>query len=430
MITRRYFVTGTAVTLFSAGFLPSVLRRACAALADGPPRAGRRRVLVVVFMRGAVDGLNVVVPHGDADYYAARPEIAVARPGGSSLRAGANESALDLDGHFGFHPRLSALKPLFDAHELAVVQAVGSPDNTRSHFDAQDYMESATPGVKSTPDGWLNRYLQLGQAKGPNPFRGVAVTQRAPRSLQGRASTLVLEDIASFHLGPRRGRSLQAEAYSAEVERMYGATKDALLAATAREMFQAVRELDRVEPEATDRDTGIVYPRGPLGKSLGEVAALIKAGVGLEIAFVEVGGWDHHVNEGGVDGKLARNLEPFAAALAAFRRDLGERMEDVLLLTMSEFGRTVQENGNRGTDHGHGNVMLALGAGVRGGRVYGAWPGLRPSARFEGRDLAVTTDFRDVLAEALVRHLGCVDPAPVFPGYRISRERSLGYLAA
>ena len=238
---------------------------------------------------------------------------------------------------------------------------------------------------------------------------------------------LVLDDVASFRLGPRSGRSPQAEAYSAEVERMYASTQDALLAASAHEMFQAIRELDRVEADGAPRLAG-EYPRGPLGKSLGEVARLIKAGVGLEIAFVEVGGWDHHVNEGGVDGQLARNLEPFASALAAFRKDLGTRMEDVLLLTMSEFGRTVHENGNRGTDHGHGNLMLALGSGVRGGRVYGAWPGLRASALFEGRDLAVTTDFRDVLVEALARHLLCADPAPVFPGYRISPERSLGYL--
>jgi uncharacterized protein (DUF1501 family) len=429
MITRRYFVTSTAVTLFSVGFLPGFLRRSSAALAEGTPRTGRGRVLVVVFMRGAVDGLNVVVPHGDADYYAARPGIAVARPGASALRPAANEAAsLDLDGHFGFHPRLAPLKTLFDARELAVVHAVGSPDNTRSHFDAQDYMESATPGVRSTPDGWLNRYLQLGHTAASTPFRGVAVAQRAPRSLQGAAPTLVLDDIASFHLGPRGGPSPQAEAYSAEVERMYASTRDALLAASAREMFQAIRELDRVEAGAAP-PAGAEYPRGPLGKSLGEVATLIKAWVGLEIAFVEVGGWDHHVNEGSVDGQLARNLEPFASALAAFRKDLGARMEDVLLLTMSEFGRTVHENGNRGTDHGHGNVMLALGSGVRGGKVYGAWPGLRSSALFEGRDLAVTTDFRDVLSEALVRHLGCADPAPVFPGFRISREPSLGYLA-
>ncbi len=428
MITRRYFVTSTAATLFSVGFLPSFLQRASAALAERKPGAGRRRVMVVVFMRGAVDGLNVVVPHGDADYYAARPTIAVGRPGGSSLRLGASEAALDLDGHFGFHPRLSPLKPFFDARELAVVDAVGSPDNTRSHFDAQDYMESATPGVKSTPDGWLNRYLQLGHGEA-TPFRGVAVAQRAPRSLQGAASTLVLDDIASFHLGPRGSRSRQAEAYSAAVEWMYGSTKDALLAATAREMFEAVRELDRVEADTAPPTAGAEYPRGPLGKSLGEVAKLIKAGVGLEIAFVEVGGWDHHVNEGSVDGQLARNLEPFASALVAFRKDLGARMEDVLLLTMSEFGRTVRENGNRGTDHGHGNIMLVLGAGVRGGKVYGEWPGLRSSALFEGRDLAVTTDFRDVLAEALVRHLGCTDPAPVFPSHRIARERFVGYLA-
>ena len=427
MITRRTFVTSSAVGLFSVGFLPSFLRRASATLAEGPRRADRRRVLVVVFMRGAVDGLNVVVPHGDAEYYAARPAIAVARPGGSSVRPGASEAALDLDGHFGFHPRLAPLKPLFDARELAVVHAVGSPDATRSHFDAQDYMESATPGVKSTPDGWLNRYLQLGHAAAPTALRAVAVAPRAPRSLQGAASALVLEDIASFHFGPRGGRSPQAEAYAAEVERMYGATRDAVLAASAREMFEAIRELDRVEAVAAPR--AAEYPRGPLGKSLGEVATLIKADVGLEIAFVEVGGWDHHVNEGGVDGRLARSLDPFASALAAFRKDLGSRMEDVLLLTMSEFGRAVRENGNRGTDHGHGNVMLALGSGVRGGKVYGAWPGLRPSSLFEGRDLAVTSDFRDVLAEALVRHLGCADPVAVFPGYRISRERSLGYLA-
>jgi uncharacterized protein (DUF1501 family) len=382
-------------------------------------------VLVVVFMRGAVDGLNVCVPHGDAEYYAARPGIAVARPNGSALRPAANDAALDLDGHFGFHPRLAPLKALFDARELAVVHAVGSPANTRSHFDAQDAMESATPGVKSTPDGWLNRYLQLGLAPAPAPFRGVAVAQRAPRSLQGAAPTLVLDDIASFHLGPR-GRAPQADAYSAEIERMYASTRDALLAASAREMFEAIRELGRVEANAAP---AAEYPHGPLGKSLGEVASLIKAGVGLEIGFVEVGGWDHHVNEGGVDGRLARDLEPFASALAAFRKDLGARMEDVLLLTMSEFGRTVSENGNRGTDHGHGNVMLALGSGVRGGKVYGAWPGLRSSALFEGRDLAVTTDFRDVLCEALVRHLGCADPAPVFPGFRISRAASLGYLA-
>jgi len=427
MITRRYFVTSSAVSLFSVGLLPSFLRRASAALAEGSRRAGRRRVLVVVFMRGAVDGLNVVVPHGDAEYYGARPAIAVARPGGSSVRPGASEAALDLDGHFGFHPRLAPLKPLFDGRELAVVHAVGSPDATRSHFDAQDYMESATPGVKSTPDGWLNRYLQLGHAAAPTPLRAVAVAPRAPRSLQGAASTLVLEDIASFHFGPRGGRSPQAEAYAAEVERMYDSTTDAVLAASAREMFEAIRELDRIEAAAAPR--AAEYPRGPLGKSLGEVATLIKADVGLEIAFVEVGGWDHHVNEGGVDGRLARSLDPFASALASFRKDLGSRMEDVLLLTMSEFGRAVRENGNRGTDHGHGNVMLALGSGVRGGKVYGAWPGLRPSALFEGRDLAVTSDFRDVLAEALVRHLGCADPVPVFPGYRISRERSLGYLA-
>jgi uncharacterized protein (DUF1501 family) len=240
----------------------------------------------------------------------------------------------------------------------------------------------------------------------------------------------LLEDIRGFGFAPARGGGApQAEAYARAVERMYASTRDPLLVTTAEEMFRAIRELDRIRAADDSPAAARGYPGGPFAKSLAEVARLIHADVGLEIAFVEIGGWDHHVNEGGVDGQLARNLEPFGSALKAFRRDLGSRMEDVLLLTMSEFGRTVRENGNRGTDHGHGNFMLALGAGVRGGRVYGAWPGLRPAALFEGRDLAVTTDFRDVVAEALVRHLGCTDPAGVFPGYRISRDRFRGFVA-
>ena len=428
-VTRRRFLTTGGLALLGLGIAPDLLRRTAEAL-DSLPRGGRRKVLVVVFMRGAVDGLNVVVPHGSSEYYAARPAIAIAKPGSSSLLSSSKDAAaIDLDGYFGFHPRLAALKPFYDSRELALVHAVGSPDNTRSHFDAQDYMESGTPGVKSTADGWVNRYLRERATAAAAPLRAVAVAARKPRCFEGAATTLVLRDIASFGFKPKNGADTRrAEAWARSVERLYASTADATFAATAHEMFDAIRVLDRIREDGGAAGSG-EYPRGPLGKSLGEVAKLVKADVGLEVAFVEIGGWDHHANEGSVDGQLARNLEPFAAALAAFRRDLGPAKDDVLVVTMSEFGRTVRENGNRGTDHGHGNVMMVLGSGVRGGKVYGSWPGLARSALFEERDLAVTTDFRDVLGEILVRHLGCDDASAVFPGYRTSRERFRGFLA-
>ena len=414
MFSRRIFLKNGAFALVSVGFAPSFLTRA--AFASGAPARARR--LIAIFQRGAVDGLNVVVPFGEREYYAARPSIAVAQPGTGE------EATIDLDGFFGLHPRMRPLKPLWDARQLAIVHACGSPDATRSHFDAQDYMETATPGVKSTRDGWLNRYLQARQSDRETPFRAVALTPQLPRSMQGRASSLALNQIGQF--GVRAGQS--SDRVAASFEAAYRAARDRVLAGTAREAFDAMRLLESADPGGYAPEHGAEYPASPFGQALKQIAQLTKADVGLEVAFAEIGGWDTHVNQGGAQGQLAGRLDDFARSIAALVTDLGDRMADTVVLTMSEFGRAVGENGNRGTDHGHGNAMLVVGGGVRGGRVLGRWPGLAMEQRYDGRDLAVTTDFRDVFAEVAVRHLGLADPSPVFPGYAISQSRFPGVI--
>ncbi len=414
MLTRRIFLKNGAMALVSLGFAPSFLARTAAA-------AGRRqKALIAIFQRGAVDGLNMIVPFGERAYYSARPSIAIARPGSGG------EGAIDLDGFFGLHPRMAPLKSLWDARQLAIVHACGSPDNTRSHFDAQDYMESGTPGVKSTTDGWLNRYMQAKRLQETTPFRAVALAQQLPRTLQGTSPALAIGQIDQF--GIRGGG--YADMAHASFEAEYSAAADRVLNRTGREAFDAIRLLESADPRRYQPANGAEYPRTPYGEALKQIAQLIKADVGLEIAFTESTNWDHHVNEGAATGQLGARLDDFARGLAALTRDLADRMADVLVLTMSEFGRAVSENGNRGTDHGHGNAMLALGAGVRGGKVYGRWPGLDAEQRFEGRDLAVTTDFRDVFGEVVVRHLGVADPRPIFPRFEIKPSNFRGFLGA
>ncbi len=415
MLTRRVFVRNGALALVSLGFAPSFLARTVIAAGS------RKKVLVAVFQRGAVDGLNVVVPFGEPAYYAARAGIAIAPPGRDA-------GAIDLDGFFGLHPRLGSLKPIFDARHLAIVHAVGSPDNTRSHFDAQDYMESATPGVKSTSDGWLNRCLQANAADAlePSPFRGVALSAQLPRSLQGRAPALALSQLAQFGVRPGRTGAGMEQALAGE----YQLAADAVLNATGRDAFDAIRQLRSANPQQYQPSGGADYPRAPFGDAMKQIAQLVKADVGLQVAFTELGGWDTHVNQGAAVGQLASRLDDLGRGLAAFFVDLGDRVDDVLVLTMSEFGRTINQNGTGGTDHGHGNVMMIMGGAVRGGRVYGRWPGLAPEQRYEGRDVAVTTDFRDVFCEVVVRHLGVADASPVFPGYAVSPERFRGFLGS
>jgi uncharacterized protein (DUF1501 family) len=409
MTTRRFFLKSSGLALVSFGALPSALVRSVYA-ADG---ARRRKTLVVVFQRGACDGLNTVVPHGERAYYSARPTIAIPRP----RRGDGKDAALDLDGFFGLHPSLAPFLPLWMDGRLAVLHAVGSPDPTRSHFDAQDFMESGTPGRKSTEDGWMNRHLQA-SAGGDDatPFRGVAMSQTLPRSLAGRAPAVAMASIRDFGLRPEAGPQL-----ARGLEDMYaGAVRD-VLHGTGREAFSAVDFLKKAAPSRYAPAAGAAYPRGPYGESLKQIAQLVKADVGVEVAFTDIGGWDHHAAEGGVQGQLAQRLREFGAALAAFDRDLGDRMQDVVVVTLTEFGRAVRENGNRGTDHGHASVVFVLGGPVRGGRVHGSWPGLSADGLFEGRDLAVTTDFRDLLGEVLTRHLGARELSAVFPGHSTSR---------
>jgi uncharacterized protein (DUF1501 family) len=397
--------------------VPSFLRRA--ALAQGINNGGRRKVLIAIFQRGAVDGLSMVVPHGESAYYSLRPTLQIARPKGAG--AGAGEAAIDLDGFFGLHPSLAQFKPLGDMKRLAIVHAVGSPDSTRSHFDAQDYMESATPGRKGTPDGWLNRYLQTKPDAKASPFRAVALTQNMPRALYGPAPAVAVSNLADF--------SIRAGAYSQKVqggfEAMYEESARDALGGTGRETFEAVNFLKRVNPAQYKPENGAQYPRTPFGNSLLQIAQMIKAGVGLEVAFTNVEGWDTHTNQ---PARLSNLLREFGAGIGALALDLGARMDDVVILTMSEFGRTARENGSRGTDHGHANAMFVIGNGVRGGKVYGDWPSLDASDLHEGRDLALTTDFRDIFGELAQKHLGNGNLKSLFPGYDASPAKFRGII--
>jgi uncharacterized protein (DUF1501 family) len=402
MLSRRVFMKNGGLALLSLGFAPAFVARTAEAA------AARQKILITIFQRGAVDGLNMVVPFGERDYYAARPSIAIPRPGTA-------EGAVDLDGFFGLHPRLAGLKPLWDAKQLAIVHASGSPDGTRSHFDAQDYMESGTPGVKSTQDGWLNRYLHAREHAEATPFRAVALTGQLPRTLQGTAPALAMSQIGQF--GIRAGQA--TDMVQASFESEYAAAADQVLKRTGGQAFDAVRMLKSADPAKYRPENGAEYPRSGYGDALRQIAQLVKADVGLEVAFAEAGGWDTHVNQGGPVGQLGTRLDDFGRGIAALARDLGDRMGDVVILTMSEFGRAVAENGNRGTDHGHGNAMFVIGGGnVRGGKVYGRWPGLSREQRYDGRDLAVTTDFRSVFAEVVRGHLGVADTASIFPGFK------------
>jgi len=406
MTTRRIFLRNSALAMVGVGSAPLWLERALYAT-DAP--SPRKKILVAIFQRGAADGLNVVVPHGEKAYYDLRPTISVPRP---SAGAGKREdAAIDLDGFFGFHPSLAPLKPLFDQRHLAIVDAVGSPDPTRSHFDAQDYMESGTPGVKATHDGWMNRALPKPAGK-VSPVRAVSLGPTLARSMAGPNPAIALQSIAGFQV-----RNPEA---AKQFRDMYLGSKDPLMRAAGQETFEAVSMLESVQSQPYSPAAGAQYPRGRLGDSLRQIAQLIKSDVGMEMAFADVGGWDHHVNELGQkasEGQLAVLLRDYGQALSAFWQDMGDRMSDVVLVTMSEFGRTAHENGNRGTDHGHANCMFVMGGPVKGGKVYGRWPGLEKEQLYEGRDLALTTDFRDVLGELVSHHLGNPTLKSVFPGY-------------
>lgn len=414
-ISRRVFIRNGALTVFGTAIVPTFLTRA--AFGDTKGKRGRKR-LVVLFQRGAADGLNLVVPHGEPLYYQMRPTIAIPR-----------QSVLDLDGYFGLHPSMSAFKPLWDSKQLAIIHAAGSPDTTRSHFDAQDYMESGTPGVKSTEDGWLNRAIAEVPAQPINgktsPFRAVALGTALPRTLAGPSPAVAISNINEFAVGGRIATPA-VQGISNTFESMYASSVDKVMNGTGKETFDAVKMLKSTDPGKYTPAANADYPRGRFGDSLKQVAQLIKANLGVEVAFADIGGWDHHTNEGSTQGQLANLSREFSQAIAAFWSDLGDLGEDTIVISMSEFGRTARENGTRGTDHGHANVMFVLGGPVKGGKVYGKWPGLDERHLYEGRDLEVTADFRTVLSECISEHLGCTDIASVFPNFNADKKSFLG----
>jgi uncharacterized protein (DUF1501 family) len=410
-ITRRVFLKNGGLAVVGTAAVPSFLTRAAfGALETG----ARNQRLVVIFQRGAADGLNIVVPHGEAHYYSMRPTINIPR-----------RAVLDLDGFFGLHPSLGAFQPLWEQRHLAIVHAAGSPDPTRSHFDAQDFMESGTPGIKATDDGWLNRSLHdMPQASPKTPFRAIALGPSLPRILSGAEAAVAMNNINEFSVGGRNGKSPVANTFEA----MYDHSVDTVLHGAGEETFDAVKMLKSADPGKYTAAPAANYPRGRFGDSLRQLAQLIKANLGVQVAFADIGGWDHHVNEGSTEGQIANVLTDFSQSLAAFWIDLGGLAENTVVVTMSEFGRTARENGNRGTDHGHANVMFVLGGRVKGGKVYGRWPGLAQDQLYEGRDLALTTDFRQVIGEVVARHMGNNNLQAVFPGYDNQPGKFLQFL--
>jgi uncharacterized protein (DUF1501 family) len=411
-ITRRVFLRNSALVVVGTTAIPSFLTRAAFGAVDAGTRTKR---LVVIFQRGAADGLNIVVPHGERAYYAMRPSINIPK-----------KEVIDLDGFFGLHPSLASFQPLWNQRHLAIVHAAGSPDPTRSHFDAQDFMESGTPGLKATSDGWLNRALHSAPSiPDKSAFRAISLGPALPRILTGQERAVAVNNINDFGVG---GRNPNATPIANTFEAMYDQSVDSVLHGTGQETFDAVKMLKAADPAKYKPAPGADYPRGRFGDSLKQLAQLIKANLGVQVAFADIGGWDHHVNEGSTQGQIANVLHEFSQSLSSFWIDLGDLADDTVVVTMSEFGRTARENGNRGTDHGHANVMFVMGGPVKGGKVYGQWPGLDQSQLYEGRDLALTTDFRRVVGEAVASHLGNGTLTQVFPDFDNQSGKFLRYL--
>jgi uncharacterized protein (DUF1501 family) len=404
-ISRRFLLHKGALALAGTTTIPGFLVRSVLAETAGTPN----RRLVVIFQRGAVDGLNVVVPYREKNYYAMRPSIAIPQ-----------NQVIDLDGFFGLHPSLATFKPLYDAGHLAIVHAAGSPDMSRSHFDAQDFMESGTPGIKSTEDGWLNRALQaedLVHRRGQTAFRALALGPEVPRTLAGRMPAIALSNVNNFNVA---GRGPAPSPAASAFEAMYGGSGDQIFHAAGEATFEAVKMLRAANPAQYQAAAGADYPNSEFGNRMKQVAQLLKSNLGVEAAFTDIGGWDTHQNQGSVNGQLANRLKDFSDSIAAFWRDIGDDAENITLVTMSEFGRTARENGTGGTDHGHANVMFVLGGSVNGGKVYSRWPGLSNEQLNEGRDLALTTDYRQVLGEVVSKTMGATNLDLVFPGARLA----------
>ena len=410
-LTRRAFVTagGLSVVALGVGGVPAFLGRSAQATASGLAApgtgGGRRKTLVTIFQRGAMDGLAAVQPIDDPHLARLRPELLL----GAGRRTPADERLLELDGTVGLHPALGALAPFWGQGRLAVLHGVGSPVATRSHFDAQDFMETGRPGDKRATSGWLNRATGL-LGHEATPFSTVSVTPALPLALRGDAPTLAIADLDTFGVGA--AGSLAGES----LEALYARTSRDLLSQSGREGLDAARALEaartgRLAAPAAE------YPRSPLGDSLRQIAQLIKADLGLEIAFAEAGGWDTHARQGARRGTFARRAGDLADSIAAFWSDIEAYHDDVVVMTMTEFGRTVAANGTGGTDHGRASALFVLGNAAAGGQVWGEPLALAPDALDDGRDLAVTTDFRAAFAGVAGAHLGVPTDERLFPGW-------------
>lgn len=412
MTSRRGFIKSGGLALFGIGLggVPGFLLDAVA----GTKPAGlfkRRKIMVCIFQRGAMDGLMAVTPFTDQYLKAARPTLFM-----SAAKGGKNKPLIDLDGRFGLHPSMASFEQLFRDKRMAIVHGIGSPNNTRSHFDAQDFMESGTPFKKGTESGWLNRAVGLLGHDGATPFQGVSLTSSLPRSFYGDHPAVAISNLQDFNIqmrGNLKGANMAAKSF----EDLYDQTSSGLLKETGKESFDAIKMLQTTDVKNYKPSNDAVYPNTALGNSLKQVAQLIKMDVGMEVAFAESGGWDTHFNQGTENGIFSRNVNDLTESIMAFWTDMGTLQDDVTVMTMTEFGRTVKQNGTGGTDHGRGSCNFILGNGVKGGLVHGLVNPLSVENLEDGRDLAVTTDFRSVFSEVADKHLGIHNDKVLFPDW-------------
>ncbi len=408
MVNRRAFMKSGALALFAAGFggVPGFVARAADNRKILTPYK-KNKVMVCIFQRGAMDGLMAVSPYAD-------PNLKILRPSLFMSPAKTEGSMTDLDGRFGLHPSLNSLHPFFAEGRMAIVHGVGSPNNTRSHFDAQDYMESGTPFNKGTASGWLNRAVGLMGHDAATPFRAVSLTSALPRSFYGDNEALAISNLQDFAI-QMRGNPAATHAAAQSFEQLYDQTSSEVLNRAGKESFDAMKMLNLNNIRNYQPASGVVYPVSALGNALKQIAILIKMDVGMEVAFAESGGWDTHYNQGTANGALANNLKDFSNSIAAFWQDLGGYQDEVTVMTMTEFGRTAYQNGTGGTDHGRASCLFVLGNDVAGGKVYNNIKSLAKADLEDGRDLPVSTDFRSVFSAVANGHLKINDDKTLFP---------------
>ncbi len=382
--------------------LPTWMPRLAFAPKNTAPRGD---TLVVVFLRGAADVLNMVVPHGENAYYQLRPSLGIPRPDDANVKP--SERAIDLDSFFGFHPSMVALLEAWQNEHLAIIHACGAPDESRSHFKAMELMERGVDDERGPATGWIGRHLATLNTGNSSPLRAVGMGTRPQRSLSGTVPVSALRSIADFHLGgdPRALQQMRAALSTVYENDVPG-----------QDTLSIMDTLETLDP-ANYHSPLASYPDTEFGLALKQTAMLIKAEVGLEVSAIDVGGWDTHFAQGSTSGLMPNLMKDLADGLAAFHADMHDQMGHLTIVTMSEFGRRASENGSLGTDHGHGSLMMVLGGNVHGGKIHGEWPGMEEGQLIGPGDLAVTTDYRDVLSEILVRRLNNPATREIFPDY-------------